>query len=155
MTLRHCNACSEWHDLAEPWPEACAGHHRIARREPVDPEKRSTIFDNVSVTRGHWREDRVTKEMIPVSEWQAKYGTGPSITIIKDIEPYQAVTGRMVEGKLVRDVIGGRKQHRDHLRGTGTIEVGDQIPKAKVKETPGGLQQDIARAMQETGYWRP
>jgi hypothetical protein len=141
MTLRHCNACREWHDLADPWPEACSGHHKIARREPIDAEKRSTIFDNVSVTRGHWREDRVTKEMIPVDEWQKKYGAVQTHTIIKDIDPYKNVYG---------EVIGGRKQHRDFLRGRNVVEVGNEKI-TKQYEEPPGLKDDLKRAIHEHG----
>jgi len=25
---RHCDSCGKWHDLGEPWPQACFGHFR-------------------------------------------------------------------------------------------------------------------------------
>lgn len=28
MASRHCDVCNLWHDLGEPWPEACLGHYR-------------------------------------------------------------------------------------------------------------------------------
>lgn len=28
MPLRLCRACSDWHDLTQPWPRACAGHFK-------------------------------------------------------------------------------------------------------------------------------
>jgi hypothetical protein len=28
MPSRLCRACSDWHDLSQPWPRACAGHFK-------------------------------------------------------------------------------------------------------------------------------
>lgn len=28
MRSRKCRSCPEWHDMEEPWPQACAGHFR-------------------------------------------------------------------------------------------------------------------------------
>lgn len=47
----------------------------------------------------------------------------PQITT--DIQPYQS----MVTGER----IAGRRQHRDHLRAHGCIEVGNEVPKARTK----------------------
>lgn len=26
---RHCRVCDDWHDLDDPWPEACYGHFQL------------------------------------------------------------------------------------------------------------------------------
>lgn len=142
MALRHCNSCEQWHDLSEPWPEACASHFEKAKFVRPDPEKRSTIFDDVHVTRGHWREDRETHEMITLEEWEAKYGKTGGITIIKDLDPYMSVN---------KEYIGGRKQHRDMLRAHNAVEVGNEVVKKKY-EAPPDLKGDIRRALQQTGW---
>jgi len=41
--------------------------------------------------------------------------------VIGDIEPYASV--------ITGEQIGGRRQHRDHLRDHGCIEVGNEQPK--------------------------
>jgi len=30
MTQRMCRVCGEWHDLDEPWPDACVRHFKSA-----------------------------------------------------------------------------------------------------------------------------
>lgn len=42
------------------------------------------------------------------------------LQIMKDIEPYQSI----IDG----EVIGGRKQHRDHLRAHSCEEIGSEMP---------------------------
>lgn len=63
------------------------------------------------------------------------------IQVIKDIEPYRSV--------IDRSVIGGRKQHRDHLRAHGCIEVGNEFGKSRQPEYVGGVRNDIKRAMEQ------
>ena len=41
--------------------------------------------------------------------------------VIGDIEPYESI--------ITGEQIGGRRQHRDHLRDHGCIEVGNEQPK--------------------------
>lgn len=60
--------------------------------------------------------------------------------LIRDIQPYRSV--------VTREVIGGRKQHRDHLRAHNCIEVGNE----KLTPRPATLSraervEDIKRAM--------
>lgn len=66
------------------------------------------------------------------------------LIVINDIQPYKSV--------ITGEVIGGRKQHRDHLRAHGCIEVGNEKlnrPKPVQRDTTIG--RDIQRAMQERG----
>ena len=71
-TSRHCRSCKGWHDLDEPWPEAC------------------------------YR--------------QAACGGG--LQVIRDIGAYKSmITGEMIDG---------RRQHRDHLKAHGCIEIGNE-----------------------------
>lgn len=65
---------------------------------------------------------------------------GPQV--VRDIEPYKStITGEM---------IGGRRQHRDHLKAHGCIEVGNEFkPHTPNWEVPGRIN-DIKRAMETT-----
>lgn len=40
--------------------------------------------------------------------------------IMRDVEPYRSV--------ITREVIGGRAQHREHLKAHGCIEIGNEMP---------------------------
>lgn len=144
MTQRHCDACGEWHDLAEPWPEECADHYVKVKAKVGDPDKRSTLFEDKMVERGHWKDDRITKESIPIDEWNRRYGGPQTHSILKDMDPYKNVYG---------EVIGGRKQHRDFLKARGVVEVGNEKIEKQYEEAPG-VSEDIRRAMHETGYRR-
>ena len=60
--------------------------------------------------------------------------------IISDIEPYVSV--------ITKELIGGRKQHRDHLRAHNCVEVGNDLPQVK-KESLPDPRADIMRARNE------
>lgn len=62
--------------------------------------------------------------------------------VIKDIEPYRSV--------ITREVIGGRRQHRDHLKAHGCVEVGNERGKPFQPSYVGGLGQDIKQAMERS-----
>lgn len=68
--------------------------------------------------------------------------TAPSM-VIDDIEPYKS----MCDGSMVM----GRRQHRDHLKRHGVIEVGDQThhlkPYGRYKSPPG-LKEEVIRNVQ-------
>lgn len=62
------------------------------------------------------------------------------VQIIKDIDPYKStITG---------EAITGRRQHRDHLRAHGCIEVGNEFKPHKPNWDVPGRVQDIQRAME-------
>lgn len=63
------------------------------------------------------------------------------IQVIKDIEPYRST--------ITREVIGGRRQHRDHLRAHKCIELGNEMPKARPTSYVGNVGQDIKQAMEQ------
>jgi len=47
MSQRLCRACREWHDLDQPWPQACLGHFRptTARSDLARPMIVSDLKD--------------------------------------------------------------------------------------------------------------
>ena len=104
-----------------------------------------------TVERGVWVFDPRSRTLVPKALALAeKYGdstegaaSGP--TIVKDIEPYINVR---------KEYVGGRRQHRDFLRAHGCIEVGNEAVDKRYDAAPG-LNEDIKRAMAETGYWKP
>lgn len=59
--------------------------------------------------------------------------------IMRDVEPYRSV--------ITREVIGGRRQHREHLRAHGCIEVGNEMIVPKPEPLPP-IAPDIIRAME-------
>lgn len=68
------------------------------------------------------------------------YSAG-GMQIIKDIEPYRST--------ITQEVIGGRRQHRDHLRAHSCIEIGTEKQKPKDRAPPPGLKQDLKRAVEK------
>lgn len=90
--------------------------------------------------------DRKTRKLVPAAEYYADK-RAHTLHLISDLEPYRSV----VDGSI----IGGRKQHRDHLRAHGCEEVGNEPifgEKYRKEQTPApGLMGDIERAFQETG----
>lgn len=66
----------------------------------------------------------------------------PGLQIITDIAPYQSIVDR--------SVIGGRRQHRDHLRAHGCIEVGNEPvkPQARPDMPVGSVGEDVKRAFE-------
>jgi hypothetical protein len=66
---------------------------------------------------------------------------GPSLQIIRDVDPYKSI--------VTGEVVGGRRQHREHLKRTGCVELGNDMPRAKPVE-PGAVAPDLRRAL-ETG----
>lgn len=75
----------------------------------------------------------------------------PSPYVMGDIQPYRS----MVDGS----VIGGRRQHRDHLRAHGCEEVGNEklpAPSAP-KVTPHEIGRDIKESIEQlrAGYIDP
>lgn len=60
--------------------------------------------------------------------------------VLGDIAGYRCVaTGKW---------IGSRSAHRDHVRDNGFIEVGNERLPQRKPETPGGLREDIQRAIE-------
>jgi hypothetical protein len=62
--------------------------------------------------------------------------------VMGDIQPYRSV----VDGST----IGGRRQHRDHLKAHGCVEVGNEFKPPRRSELPP-VSADIQRAMQDEG----
>lgn len=59
--------------------------------------------------------------------------------IMRDVEPYRSV--------ITQEVIGGRRQHREHLRQHNCIEVGNEMPRMAQTPLPP-VKHDVERAMQ-------
>jgi len=100
--------------------------------------------------RGRWIWDRALKELVPAAEFYArKYSdvaasdTLSAPMLMKDVEPYRSV--------VTGEVIGGRRQHREHLKQHNCIEVGNEMPKARTPEgpKPGEIAASIKRAMED------
>lgn len=95
--------------------------------------------------RGSWVWDREKQKLVPKAEYHASTQNGGSIQVLRDIDPYKsAVTG---------EVIGGRRQHRDHLRAHGLVEVGNEKLTHR-KAPPAAVAPDIRQAldMVRSGY---
>ena len=73
-------------------------------------------------------------ELVPIGDdYTAKVHT-----VLGEIQPYRSmITGEMIEG---------RKQHRDHLRAHGCVEVGNDAPTSNAApKQDTSLKQIIAR----------
>ena len=85
-----------------------------------------------------WDESR--GEVVSVGEFYAKSTVDHrGITVIPDIQPYISV--------IDRKPIQGRRQHRDHLKAHGCVEVGNEPFKPR-KEVHESARYDIRRAME-------
>ncbi len=69
------------------------------------------------------RWSHVTHEQVPLDYVEE----GAKLQIIRDIEPYKS----MITGERIKS----RRDHRDHLRAHGCIEVGNE--KMETKKNPG------------------
>lgn len=81
MTTRHCRVCNDYHDLDEPWPDACAAHYRHGRSSDApniirDGIEMQSMVDGKIYTsknayyksidrKGLYIDDRRTGDMIP------------------------------------------------------------------------------------------
>ena len=77
-----------------------------------------------------------TLELIPADQFTYEAPAGPAV--IPDIGVYRSmVNGQMIEG---------RRQHREHLKQHGVVEVGNDLDSARPKahSPPGGLKEAIA-----------
>lgn len=91
-------------------------------------------------TRTTYRWDKAIGDWVPGIARPRK--PSASAQVMPDIQPYKS----MVTGEM----IGGRRQHRDHLRAHGCIEVGNEFVTPKPYEpNRADIVQDIKRAMGE------
>lgn len=67
--------------------------------------------------------------------------------VVRDIEPYRSTeTGETIQG---------RRQHRDHLRAHGMVEIGNErLPDRKPIEAPP-VRDDIRRSLEQMGGLDP
>lgn len=88
--------------------------------------------------------DRERRELVPAGEYYArKYaGVERSAMLIRDIQPYRSI----VDGS----VVSGRRQHKDHLRAHGCVEVGNEkVGSGASRPVPvADVAADVKRAMQ-------
>lgn len=99
------------------------------------------------MSRERWIWDRGLNTLVPAAEFYARKIEGmarshlPAPLLIRDTEPYRSViTGEMIQG---------RRQHRDHLKAHGCIEVGNEyLPPKPLPELPP-IAQDVKRAMED------
>lgn len=92
--------------------------------------------------RYRWRYDK-DGNAHPLNEETLTISAGPYV--MGDIQPYRSMaTGKMIEG---------RRQHREMLRETGCIEIGNDSsimnPVRKPLKSPPGLKQELIRVAME------
>lgn len=73
----------------------------------------------------------------------------PAFHVIRDLEPYKS--------PITDEVIGGRRQHREHMAAHGVIEMGNEKPKPRkrVEMAPAGPDVKQALEMLQAGYRPP
>lgn len=84
--------------------------------------------------------DTNAHDWIPIERYKAKAPHRKSDLVMSDIQPYRSI--------ITGEQIGGRRQHRDHLRAHGCIEVGNEKlgTKPRAHEVPP-VRQDIEQAV--------
>lgn len=81
-------------------------------------------------------QDPVTLKLVPRDEYIPPSRSNAPY-VIGDITPYQS----MIDGSMIQ----GRRQHREHLRQHGCIEVGNENlkPKAEVPISRESIRRDL------------
>lgn len=68
---------------------------------------------------------------------------GPSIApyVVRDVDPYRSI--------VTREMVGGRAQHREHLKRHDLVEIGTErmAPRKPIEPTSEEIVNDIKRAM--------
>ena len=95
------------------------------------------------MARQSWVQCRHTGEFIPKDQYYDRAPSGPFV--IGDIKPYQS----MIDGSMIQ----GRRQHREHLRQHGCIEVGNEKLTPKKPTTPSRdeIRRDLHSVMNGMG----
>lgn len=95
------------------------------------------------MTRKSWVQDPETLELVPKDEYIQRGPTGPFV--MGELQPYRSmVTGEMIEG---------RRQHREHLRAHGCIEVGNEkLPMKRTEYKPTDIKRDLYQVATSKGY---
>jgi len=97
------------------------------------------IFGNKKPVKGRFIWDSDKKEFVPESEYTHPVNVH---YVMADIQPYKS----MATGEIIQ----GRRQHREHLKNHGLVEIGNEtkyISKRKTLESPPGLRETIAREL--------
>ena len=88
--------------------------------------------------------DRENLQLVPRDEYYArKYAhVSQAHMVMSDIGEYRSV--------IDKSIIGGRRQHREHLRAHGCVEVGNEcIPPRRSELSQAERFRDIKRSMGE------
>ena len=95
------------------------------------------------MARQSWVQCRHTGELIPKDEYYETAPSGPFV--IGDIKPYKS----MIDGSMIQ----GRRQHREHLRQHGCIEVGNERLTPNKPTTPSRdeIRRDLHSVMTGMG----
>lgn len=101
------------------------------------------------MTRGRWIFDRTTGELVSAEEFYRRkyadvtYSDLAAPMVVKDTEPYRSV----IDGSM----IGGRRQHREHLKAHGCVEVGNEMKSVRSIPRPprDEVIADIKRSMED------
>lgn len=95
------------------------------------------------MARQSWIQCRHTGEFIPKDEYYDRAPSGPFV--MPDIKPYKS----MVDGSMIQ----GRRQHREHLRQHGCIEVGNErlTPKKPTAPSRDEIRRDLHSVMNGMG----
>lgn len=96
------------------------------------------------MTRQTYIQDPVTLELIPKEQYRPRHSAGPFI--LDDIKPYRS----MITGEMIM----GRRQHREHLRQHGCIEVGNEKLTRSAPKNPSSSEYKrlVSEVMTSKGF---
>lgn len=97
------------------------------------------------MTRKSWIQDPKTLKLIPKDEYQPEAReSGPFV--MGELAPYKS----MIDGSMIQ----GRRQHREHLRQHGCIEVGNEkiTPRKEAPVSRHDIRRDLHQIMSSKGY---
>lgn len=96
------------------------------------------------MARKTWVQCPKTFKLIPKEDYESPAQAG--FYVMGDIQPYQS----MIDGSMIM----GRRQHREHLRQHGCIEVGNEkiTPKKPSMPSRESIRRDLHETFKQYGY---
>lgn len=134
--------------LYDPIADEVVAVDELRRRQSLREPRRTIALLVRKPQRGRWIFDRTTQKLVPAGEFYVRKYAGTAASdlaapmVIADVQPYQSV----IDGS----VIGGRRQHREHLRANGCVELGNEVVKRRPHgPVKGEIAASVKRAMED------
>ncbi len=124
--------------------EAGKGDKRRPTDDKAFDDGYALAFGDRKPTRGSFIWDSEQGKMVDKNEYYSSHAKADSHMVLGDINAYQS----MVDGSMIE----GRKQHREHLKKHGLMEVGNETKHLKAygdySSNKGDIKQELIKNVQ-------